>query len=70
MGLHIVHTTPRDVEVHLNHWLDLTHATPAARETIHEALTRTAGAQNHRHAPLQARPTKLLFLHDWLIVIG
>ena len=70
VGLHIVHTTPRDVEVHLNRWLDLTHATPAARETIRQALIqdlqglKTTGMRPYR------RDHELLFLHAWLIVVG
>ena len=70
VGLHIVHTISRDVEVHLDRWLDLTHATPAARETIREALTqdlqglKTTGMRPYRH------DHELLFLQAWLIVVG
>jgi ubiquinone/menaquinone biosynthesis C-methylase UbiE len=70
VGLHIVHTIPRDVEVHLNRWLDLTRATPAARETIRAALTqdlqglKTTGMRPYR------RDHELLFLQAWLIVVG
>jgi ubiquinone/menaquinone biosynthesis C-methylase UbiE len=69
-GLDVIHTAPRDVEVHLDRWLDLTRAAPAARATIREALTqdlqglKTTGMRPYR------RDQELRFLQAWLIVVG
>jgi ubiquinone/menaquinone biosynthesis C-methylase UbiE len=70
MGLDVVHTYLRDVEVHLDRWLDLTRAAPAARETIREALRqdlqglKTTGMRPYR------RDQEVKFLHAWLIAVG
>jgi ubiquinone/menaquinone biosynthesis C-methylase UbiE len=69
-GLDVMHTHPRDVEVHLDRWLDLTRAAPAARETIREALRqdlqgfKTTGMRPYR------RDQEVKFLHAWLIAVG
>ena len=69
-GLNLVHTASRDVEVHLERWLDLTRAAPEAGQTIRTALTQdlqggqTTGMRPYLHG--QA----LKFLHAWLVVIG
>jgi hypothetical protein len=70
VGLHIAHTAPRDVEVHLNRWLDLTHATTAARETIREALTQDLQGLKTTGMRPYKRDRELLFLQSWLIVVG
>jgi ubiquinone/menaquinone biosynthesis C-methylase UbiE len=69
-GLEVVRTVPRDVEVHLDRWLDLTHAASETRQTIHGALRQdlegiqTTGMRPYLHEQ------ELKFLHAWLIVVG
>ncbi|HSF29019.1 MAG TPA: methyltransferase domain-containing protein [Candidatus Tectomicrobia bacterium] len=69
-GLAIVHTVARDVEVHLDRWLDLTRTPLEARQSIHEALTqdlqglKVSGMRPYMH------DQELRFLHAWLIVVG
>jgi ubiquinone/menaquinone biosynthesis C-methylase UbiE len=70
MGLDLVHTGSREVEVHLDRWLDLTRAAPAARQTIRTALTQDLeGIQTTGMRPY-IRDQKLKFLHAWLVVVG
>jgi ubiquinone/menaquinone biosynthesis C-methylase UbiE len=70
LGLDLVHTASRDVEVHLERWLDLTRAAPEAGQTIRTALTQelhgrqTTGMRPYLHGQ------ELKFLHAWLVVIG
>jgi SAM-dependent methyltransferase len=69
-GLTLVHTASRDVEVHLERWLDLTNAAPEARQTIRTALTEELeGVQTTGMRPY-VRDEELKFLHAWLVVIG
>jgi ubiquinone/menaquinone biosynthesis C-methylase UbiE len=69
-GLAIVHTVPRDVEVHLDRWLDLTRATPAAGQSIHEVLTQELQGLKVTGMRPYVRDQELKFLHAWLIVVG
>jgi ubiquinone/menaquinone biosynthesis C-methylase UbiE len=69
-GLRIVHRASRDVEVHLDRWLDLTCAGPAARETIREALTQDLHGFKTTGMRPYMRDQELKFLHAWLIVVG
>jgi SAM-dependent methyltransferase len=70
VGLTIVHTAPRDVEVTLERWLEMTQAAPEARQTIRAALTedlrgiRTTGMRPYM------RGQDVKFLHAWLVVVG
>jgi ubiquinone/menaquinone biosynthesis C-methylase UbiE len=69
-GLEIVRMVPRDVEVHLDRWLDLTRAAPEARQAIRAALTQDLdGVQTTGMRPY-IREQALKFLHAWLIVVG
>jgi ubiquinone/menaquinone biosynthesis C-methylase UbiE len=69
-GLDLVHTASRDVEVHLERWLDLTHAAPEAGQTIRTALIQDLqGGQTTGMRPY-LRGQELKFLHAWLVVIG
>lgn len=69
-GLEVVRTVPRDVEVHLDRWLDLTRATPEARQAIRAALTQDLeGVQTTGMRPY-IREQALKFLHAWLVVVG
>jgi hypothetical protein len=69
-GLELVHTASRDVEVHLDRWLDLTDAASEARQTIRTALTQDLeGTQTTGMRPY-FRDEELKFLHTWLVVIG
>jgi ubiquinone/menaquinone biosynthesis C-methylase UbiE len=70
MGLAVVRTHPRDVEVHLDLWLDLTRAAPAARETIREALNQDLQGLKTTGMRPYMRDQELKFLHAWLIVVG
>jgi ubiquinone/menaquinone biosynthesis C-methylase UbiE len=69
-GLDIVHAAPRDVEVQLDRWLDLTRTPPEARQEIRTALTqdlqgfKPTGMRPYRH------DQELRFLHAWHIVVG
>lgn len=69
-GLTIVHTAPRDVEVTLERWLEMTQAAPEARQTIRTALMedvqgiRTTGMRPYM------RGQDVKFLHAWLIIVG
>jgi SAM-dependent methyltransferase len=69
-GLSVVHASCRDVEVHLDRWLDLTHTAPAARALIREALSQDLQGIK----PTGMRPymddRELKFLHTWLMVVG
>jgi ubiquinone/menaquinone biosynthesis C-methylase UbiE len=70
VGLTIVHTVPRDVEVHLERWLDLTNAAAEARQTIRAELTQELqGVKTTGMRPYMRRQ-ELKFLHAWLVVIG
>jgi ubiquinone/menaquinone biosynthesis C-methylase UbiE len=69
-GLSIVHTSRRDVEVHLDRWLDLTRTSPAARATIREALIHDLqGLKTSGMRPYMCDP-ELKFLHAWIVVVG
>jgi ubiquinone/menaquinone biosynthesis C-methylase UbiE len=69
-GLDPVRTVPRDVEVHLDRWLDLTNAAPEARQTIREALTRDLQGLETTGMRPYVRDQELKFLHAWLILVG
>jgi ubiquinone/menaquinone biosynthesis C-methylase UbiE len=69
-GLAIVHTVSRDVEVHLDLWLDLTRAAPEARQSIHKALTQELQGLKVTGMRPYMRDQELKFLHAWLIVVG
>jgi hypothetical protein len=70
VGLEIVRTVPRDVEVHLDRWLDLTRAAPEARQAIRAALTQDLeGIQTTGMRPY-IREQELKFRHAWLVVVG
>jgi ubiquinone/menaquinone biosynthesis C-methylase UbiE len=69
-GLSIVHTSRRDVEVHLDRWLDLTRTSPAARATIREALIHDLqGLKTSGMRPYMC-DQELKFLHAWIVVVG
>jgi SAM-dependent methyltransferase len=69
-GLTIVHTLRRDVEVHLDRWLDLTRTSSAARARIREALTHDLqGLKTTGMRPYMA-DQGLKFLQAWLVVVG
>jgi ubiquinone/menaquinone biosynthesis C-methylase UbiE len=70
MGLELVHTASRDVEVHLEHWLDLTGAAPEARQTIRTALTQDLESMQTTGMRPYFRDEELKFLQAWLVVIG
>lgn len=69
-GLTIVHTAPRDVEVHLDRWLDLTHAAPEARQAIRAELTQDLQGVKTTGMRPYIRDQELKFLHAWLIIVG
>ena len=69
-GLDIVHTSPRDIEVHLDRWLDLTRAAPAVRETIRGALLQDLQGLKATGMRPYMRDQELKFLHAWLVVVG
>jgi SAM-dependent methyltransferase len=69
-GLNIVHTSLRDVEVHLDRWLDLTRAASAARETIRAALIHDLEGLKTTGMRPYMRDQELKFLHAWLVVVG
>jgi ubiquinone/menaquinone biosynthesis C-methylase UbiE len=69
-GLTLVHTAPRDVEVHLDRWLDFTHTAPEARQTIREALTQDLQGLKTSGMRPYMRQQELNFLHVWLIAVG
>jgi SAM-dependent methyltransferase len=69
-GLTIVHTAPRDVEVTLERWLDLTHAAPEARQTIRAELTQDLQGMKTTGMRPYTRDQELKFLHAWLVVVG
>jgi ubiquinone/menaquinone biosynthesis C-methylase UbiE len=69
-GLTLVHTASRDVEVHLERWLDLTAAATEARQTIRTALTQDLqGTQTTGMRPY-VRDEEVKFLHAWLVIVG
>jgi hypothetical protein len=69
-GLNIVRSVPREAEVHLERWLELTHAVPEARQAILEALTQDLqGRQTTGMRPFM-RNQELLFVHTWLMVVA
>jgi ubiquinone/menaquinone biosynthesis C-methylase UbiE len=69
-GLDVIHTTPCDVEVHLDRWLDLTRAAPAACATIREALTQELQGLKSTGMRPYSRNHEIHFLHAWLVVVG
>jgi ubiquinone/menaquinone biosynthesis C-methylase UbiE len=69
-GLDLVHTASRDVEVHLERWLDLTRVAPEARRTIRSALTEDLEGMQTTGMRPYLRGEELKFLHAWLVVIG
>jgi len=69
-GLALVHTAARDVEVHLDRWLDLTAAAPEARRSIRTALTADLDGVQATGMRPYVRDAELKFLHTWLVVIG
>jgi ubiquinone/menaquinone biosynthesis C-methylase UbiE len=70
VGLNVVHTVTRDIEVHPERWMDLTQASPAARQTILAALTQDLqGLKSTGMRPFM-RQGELLFLHAWVVVVG
>jgi SAM-dependent methyltransferase len=69
-GLTIVHTAPRDVEVTLERWLDLTHAASEVRETIRAELTQDLQGMRTTGMRPYIRNQELTFLHAWLVVVG
>jgi SAM-dependent methyltransferase len=70
VGLDLVHSAARDVEVHLDRWLDLTNATPDTRQTIRAALTRDLQGLETTGMRPYMREQALKFLHAWLILVG
>jgi hypothetical protein len=70
VGLDVVRTHPRDVEVHLDRWLDLTRAAPAARETIREALCQDLQGLKTTGMRPYLCDQEVKFLHAWLIAVG
>jgi len=70
VGLDVVRTVRRDVEVHPERWMDLTQASPTARQTILAELTQDLqGLKTTGMRPF-TRHDELMFLHAWLIVVG
>jgi SAM-dependent methyltransferase len=69
-GLTIVHTAPHDIEVHLDRWLDLTHAAPEARQTIRAELTQDLQGVKTTGMRPYMQDHELKFLHAWLVVVG
>jgi ubiquinone/menaquinone biosynthesis C-methylase UbiE len=69
-GLDIVHTVPRDVEVHLDRWLDLTQAAPAARQAIREVLSQDLQGLKTTGMRPYMRDQELKFLQAWLVAVG
>jgi ubiquinone/menaquinone biosynthesis C-methylase UbiE len=70
MGLNVVHTSLRDVEVHLDRWLDLTRTAPTAREMIREALNHDLQGLKTTGMRPYMREQALKFLHAWLLAVG
>jgi ubiquinone/menaquinone biosynthesis C-methylase UbiE len=69
-GVTIVHTAGRDVEAHVERWMDLTHPTPEARQTITAALTQELqGGTTTGMRPFRSEQ-ELMFLHAWRLVVG
>jgi ubiquinone/menaquinone biosynthesis C-methylase UbiE len=69
-GLRIVRSAPREAEVHLERWLELTRATPEARQTILEALTQDLQGRQITGMRPFVRHEEMLFVHAWLMVVG
>jgi ubiquinone/menaquinone biosynthesis C-methylase UbiE len=69
-GLTIVHRVPCDVEVHLDRWLDLTRATPEARQTIRTELTQDLQGGKTTGMRPYMQDQELKFLHAWLVLVG
>jgi len=69
-GLALVHTASRDVEVHLERWLDLTGTATEARQRIRTALTQDLEGIRRTGMRPYVRDQELKFLHAWLVVIG
>jgi ubiquinone/menaquinone biosynthesis C-methylase UbiE len=70
VGLDIVRTLPRDVEVHPERWMDLTQASSAARQTILAELTQDMQGLTTTGMRPFTRQNELMFLQTWLIVVG
>jgi ubiquinone/menaquinone biosynthesis C-methylase UbiE len=69
-GLSIVRSAPREVEVHLERWLELTRATPEARQAILEALTQDLQGRNTTGMRPFLHAQELMFMHTYLVVVG
>jgi ubiquinone/menaquinone biosynthesis C-methylase UbiE len=69
-GLDIVHTSSREIDVHLDRWLDLTHTAPAVRETIRGALLQDLQGFKPTGMRPYVRDQELKFLHTWLVVVA
>ena len=70
LGLDVVHTDRRDVEVNLDRWLAFTAAAPAARETIRTALNQDLQGLATTGMRPYLRDQQLEFRHAWFIVVG
>lgn len=69
-GLTLVHIVPRDVEVHLDPWLDLTRTALEARQTIRAELTQDLQGVKTTGMRPYMRDQELKFLHAWLVAVG
>jgi hypothetical protein len=69
-GLTIVHTAPRDVEVNLERWLEMTQAAPEARQTIRTALMEDVQGLRTTGMRPYMRGHDVKFLHAWLVIVG
>jgi ubiquinone/menaquinone biosynthesis C-methylase UbiE len=69
-GLDVRHASQRHIEVDLNIWLDLTHASPTARKTIRDALNQDLQSLKTTGMRPYMRNLELKFLHVWLIAVG
>jgi Methyltransferase domain len=69
-GLTIVRSAPREAEVHLERWLELTRATPAARQAILEALTQDLQGRKGTGMRPFLCDRELMFVHTYLVMVG
>lgn len=69
-GLDIVHIVSREVDVHVDRWLELTETIPEIRRTIVEELTQDLEGVKKTGMRPSLRNQELMFQQTWLIILG
>jgi ubiquinone/menaquinone biosynthesis C-methylase UbiE len=69
-GLKIIQTISCEVDVNVDHWLDLAQTEPEVRRMIVDELTEELGGSKPSGMRPFLRDNELMFEQTWLIVVG